>query len=63
MLHNMLHNLLAGIEEHDWVVLHQPGQRFLNQCSPNPEKQFKRKMREFCSSQRCAMTPRTCNDS
>lgn len=32
----MLHNLLAGIEEHDWVVLHQPGKRFLNQCSPNP---------------------------
>lgn len=36
MLHNMPHNLLAGIEEHDWVVLHQPGKRFLNQCSPNP---------------------------
>ena len=32
----MLHNLLAGIEEHDRVVLHQPGKRFLNQCSPNP---------------------------
>ena len=36
MLHNTLHNLLAGIEEHDWIVFHQSGKRLLNQCSPNP---------------------------
>ena len=36
VLHNTLHDLLAGIEEHDWIVFHQSGKRLLNQCSPNP---------------------------